>query len=44
MDAYPELYSLVGGAVPDFRGLFFRGYDERPLSKTAPLLQLQKQA
>jgi hypothetical protein len=23
--AFPELYALVGGAVPDFRGLFLRG-------------------
>ena len=23
--AYPELFALVGGAVPDYRGLFLRG-------------------
>ena len=23
--AYPELFALVGGRVPDFRGLFLRG-------------------
>jgi hypothetical protein len=25
MSAYPELYALVGGTVPDYRGLFLRG-------------------
>ena len=24
---YPELFALVGGQVPDLRGLFLRGYD-----------------
>jgi hypothetical protein len=24
--AYPELYALVGGNVPDYRGLFLRGH------------------
>ena len=24
--AYPELFALVGGQVPDLRGLFLRGY------------------
>jgi hypothetical protein len=24
--AYPELFAVVGGAVPDLRGLFLRGY------------------
>jgi hypothetical protein len=30
--AYPELYSLIGPAVPDFRGLFLRGYGSQVTS------------
>ena len=26
LGAYPELFALVGGTVPDFRGLFLRGH------------------
>jgi uncharacterized protein (UPF0218 family) len=26
MNAYPELYALIGGNVPDYRGLFLRGH------------------
>jgi hypothetical protein len=25
--AYPDLYAVVGGTVPDYRGLFLRGHD-----------------
>jgi hypothetical protein len=42
--AYPELYALIGGSVPDFRGIFLRAYDGRPGSKTKGLLELQGQA
>lgn len=26
LDAYPELFAVVGGQVPDLRGLFLRGH------------------
>jgi hypothetical protein len=27
--AYPELYAIIGGVVPDYRGIFLRGYGSR---------------
>ena len=35
---YPELHALVGGTVPDYRGLFLRGTG----GNAAPLGQYQK--
>jgi hypothetical protein len=38
--AYPELYALIGGKLPDYRGLFLRGLG----GKSAALGVLQEQA
>ena len=27
--AYPELFAVIGGKVPDYRGLFLRGYGQQ---------------